>query len=341
MGQISMFARRRYVGLFVLLLLVSVAYLVWHGSREGRVAPRAGPSREKLPAQDSESAEAPSPADSVAQEGEEESGIRVSGRVSLADGSPGTIGSVFAVGEVEGRRRLLSARTETERGAFEIALAFEGASSPWSIDVSLRTVGFVRRQRTIRVVPGGEYTVDFVLDRGSALAGLILDSAGNPVRGLHVLARSMQTPHWGLVSDHLIAYRRLIVGDGEETVHFAHGSTDESGRFELKGLPDGTFGLFSMSEEWILVQDGLLRPPDRTVRVLALPALSLIGTVTDARTGQPLPRARAVLFVRRPEDRGSTKVVSVFDGKLRVVWKPAAEEDGEPFEVELRVSADG
>ncbi|MHC4340474.1 MAG: hypothetical protein ACYSX0_09725 [Planctomycetota bacterium] len=340
-----MSARGRLIGLLVLLLVVLVTLLVWRESREDRVAPRAGASREKASAPESESVEAQSRSESAgdrgAQAGDEASEVRVSGSVSLADGSPGPVGSVFVVGEVGGKRRMLNTRVQTTHGSFKIAFSFEGASSPWPIDVGLRTVGFGRRRRSLGVVPGGEYTVDFVLEKGSVLAGQVRDSAGNPVRGIEVFARSMQSPPWGLVTGHLIDPHRLLVGSGEETVQFSQGSTDASGRFELEGLPDGTYGLFSRSEEWILVHDGLLRPPDRTVEILALWARSVIGTVTDARTGRPLPRARAVLRVRQSGGRGSTKAVSVFEGRLWVVWRPAAGELEEVSEVEVRVTADG
>ena len=333
-----MTAGNRLAGLLLILLLLVVAFLVWRGTREGGGAARADAVRTELP--EPETGRAGGQGETASDPGESADGeVRVSGTVTHEDGSPGPVGFVFAVAEVDGRRRMLNARVKADRGTFAITFAFEGASSPWRVDLGMRAAGFVHLQRSLKVVPGGEYRVAFVLEEGSVLAGVVLGPHGNPVPGLEVVARSMEAPQWGLVAGHMIDPHRLLIGSGQEIVHHARATTDAAGQFELRDLPDGTFGLFSGSEDWFLTHDGLLRPPDRNVRVRAVGAHSVVGTVTDARTGEPIPRASAILVVLSPNRGQAMKAVSVFDGRLWVAWKPA--EDEEDFEVEALVSANG
>jgi hypothetical protein len=156
------------------------------------------------------------------------------------------------------------------------------------------------------------------------------------VRGLAILVAGSEVPPHGLVTAVLLDTDRHLV----EARHFAHGETDDAGRFEIGGLVPGTYALYSHDPDWILEHDRL-KAPAGDVRVVAVPAHALVGTIRDARTRALVPEAVVFVDVKTPSGSGSTKATVATGGKLWVVWKPQALELEKGFEATVVAQAGG
>jgi hypothetical protein len=244
----------------------------------------------------------------------------------------------YAVGRAEGARRLWPSSESAADGGgnFEVRFPFLASETPCEIDFGVYGRGFVRQVRKLVVEPGGEYEVDLMLEPGVGIAGTVVDPEGRPVSGLAVLVSAREMPPHGIVSATLLDTDRHLV----ESRHFAQGETDEAGRFEIGGLVPGTYALYSHDPDWILEHDRL-EAPASDVRVVAVPAHALVGTIRDARTGAPVPEAVVFVHLKTPEGFGSTKATVAQGGKLWVVWKPQAHELDKGFETTVVAQAGG
>jgi RNA polymerase sigma factor (sigma-70 family) len=244
----------------------------------------------------------------------------------------------FALDASSGERRLLGFADYSlgADGSFAVHISPVGAQAPLEIEFGVSGHGFVRQSRRIVAEPGGEYRADFDVGPGVGIAGAVADPDGRPVPGIAVFAIARKEPPQGLASRYLLDIERLLVADE----HFARGDTDALGRFEIKGLMPGTYGLYSWSEDWILEHD-LLVAPEGDARVTAFPAHAVTGTVRDARTGGNVASASVIVTLKTPSGWGCTKAAAVRDGLVWVVWKPQGPEVEEGFDATVAVEATG
>jgi RNA polymerase sigma factor (sigma-70 family) len=244
----------------------------------------------------------------------------------------------YAIGLVDGERRLwppIESKGDAH-GGFAVRFPFLGAQGPCEIEFGVMASGFVRQAQRLVVEPGGEYRADFVVEPGVGIAGPVTDPDGRPVAGLLILAVASKTPPYGLATASLLDTDRLLVA----SEHFARGETDAAGRFEISGLVPGTYGLFTLSPDWILEHEPL-EAPSRDSRIVATRAHAITGIIRDARTGKGVATASVLVTVRTPSGWGCLKAAAVQDGALWVVWKPQAREIDEGFDATVRVEAKG
>ncbi|HYE65559.1 MAG TPA: carboxypeptidase-like regulatory domain-containing protein [Pyrinomonadaceae bacterium] len=139
-----------------------------------------------------------------------------------------------------------------------------------------------------------------VLARVGAIAGQVVDSAGNPVAGATVSA----------VPENQTA-------GGMPPITFTAASTDEGGRFYLEGVTPGTYIIYAAKESAgypstsfnFFVADPRSAPKvtvgeqqvaQNVLVRLGPKAARLVGRIVDAKTGQPVDRAE--IFLTRADN---------------------------------------
>jgi protocatechuate 3,4-dioxygenase beta subunit len=262
-------------GSFVLGPLARRRYDVWAEGPDGRTAATA---RNKQPGNriDLHLAEA----------------ARITGVVSAPDGAPVEGARVIAVDDT----RLHEARTGP-LGEYELAPLPATANFRIGVYVRVVAAGFVAAERTHLVLDTGERRLDFVLERGGVLVGLVRDAAtGKPIA-------------------------RASVGEGWEPFH-RRVETDANGAFKLGDVDIAPNEAFAAHAQGYLPasaqSDGSGRVEFALVR-----ARSVAGLVVDP-DGRPVAGARVYLrgfgprYERRSRRSGRPSTMTGPDGRFRL-----------------------
>jgi len=152
-----------------------------------------------------------------------------------------------------------------------------------------------------RAVSGGD-GVTVVLKRGAAVSGRVLSSGGQPLTGFDV------TWHSGL--DEPFAYDLRRSADSEAVPVFwePRSIRDESGRFDVTGLPAGfntlTFEAPGHYRKAVTVRPDSAGDVIEDLRVVLEATHRVEGTVTFEETGEPVPGAIVVPRKLRQDGSG-------------------------------------
>ena len=191
---------------------------------------------------------------------------------------------------------------------------------PGKLKVTWEHRDYAPTNRTIDVAPG---TAEFdlgrtELDAGNSLEGIVVDAEGKPVPGVSVNANF----------DYSGGSRvNLETEDGR-----MHGNTttDEAGRFAIRGLRAGKFNM----ESW--QQDSYSSRPvaeagATDIRITLTPAVTFVGRVTDS--GKPV--AGASISASVPDEKGESDTVAWAqtdaDGNFRLESLPP----DQPLKIEV------
>jgi protocatechuate 3,4-dioxygenase beta subunit len=178
--------------------------------------------------------------------------------------------------------------------------------------------GFAPASTTLASVPrpaAGKRAppVRLVLGKGGAIAGVVVDGAGQPLPGVAVTLMD---------SDSAVVWRALAGREGSrETL------SDRHGAFEIVNLSPGRYALiahgpaFAATARWGLDLIAGTGPPLDAGRLVMEPAGTIEGVVTDRR-GAPLPDADVMVF---PSPRGD----------------PVLERTGADYELDARSDREG
>jgi len=211
------------------------------------------------------------------------------GLVVDSDGAPvpdakvlvGTIGS--------------SSRRETNsqaNGTFTI-----GGCKPGKNLVSAEGGGFAATTREIEVTDESE-PIRITLQRGKTLRLRVMDQAGQPVRGAHIMLETFPTGQADPKRP------RSVQAD-------FHAKTDAEGKAVWENAPDAELILDFQASGFMRV-DGVTIQPDGKEHLVTLPpALVITGTVRDAENGQPIPRFRIITGWPSPDHA---------TGKMNALW---------------------
>jgi len=206
------------------------------------------------------------------------------------------------------------------------------------LQVGALHAGLDRHVEERAVSAGDDVRLDFVLGKGMRLEGRVLQQGGAPVAGLRVYAVSGWMPG-PVVSQGVLGngVRRLAAKDSPYSDGTA--TTDGTGRFVLQGLRPGKYGLFSKDPRWLIRQKRFHQAGEEPFDLLAVPAWSIVGTVRDAVTGEPLPRAS--LQISLACEGGSSRMLGAAakDGRLDLWWSPTEEESSAPVRAVIRAAA--
>jgi len=326
------------------VVVLSVLPASWGAKPSAKSSPDAGPAPLARPERATEAV--PPELRGLARAETEEptvaSGRSLRGGVFTQDGSPITGARVSVVQGSPGR--VLGQGTTDAGGRYDVPLAAEHASGeePRAVLVVAEADGFLRERREVDLQPGAT-RVDFVLGAGLAFAGWVVDVTGRPVRDLPVrLVTLGYPPHMIFGSLYWSEAKRLATDEGGYVE--ARARTDAGGRFEVRGLDTGRYGLISDDLRWFVKQEELVevtRGRDLpVVRFLALPARAVTGRVTNAATGERLVKGHVEMMLHAPDSDSMGSGAAVLDGRYLAGWSLDDELSGY-VEVKVTASADG
>jgi RNA polymerase sigma factor (sigma-70 family) len=122
-----------------------------------------------------------------------------------------------------------------------------------------------------------------LLSRNHPVEGTVVDTRGNPIRGVLVWASQFDHDANRFAHGH-------PRGDGRPSL--ASAVTDEAGRYRLS-LPEGTTAIFRADHPWYVGESFSCKPDSRTIAPAVLEdAGGIAGTVVDAATGRPVAGTR-------------------------------------------------
>ena len=189
-------------------------------------------------------------------------GITVAGRVLDRAGRP-IAGASVRLGD----RALSPSTTTAADGGFRFRKARAGQSF-----LTVEAVGYAPEARPLHVRDGLP-AIEFQLSPGRTIRGQVLDSIGKP------LGR---------------AYVGISRWNGPQTLNW-RSQSDADGRFAWVGAPGDQFTLLAFKDGYRQAEL-TIEPADReAVFKLAVPSpLRILGTVSDAETGQPIETFRVL-----------------------------------------------
>jgi beta-lactamase regulating signal transducer with metallopeptidase domain/thiol-disulfide isomerase/thioredoxin len=192
-------------------------------------------------------------------------GLTVTGRVADAAGRPVPKARVFM-----GRDLFVpdaSTGTTNERGEFTL----ENCNAGLTI-VTLQAEGFAPQIRDVVVEERTTPVVVTLSEPGGTIRGKVVDIEGKPVAG---------------------AFFGLESWQGHRSIQFQV-VTVQDGRFEWRSAPKDAM-LFSAGKSGYMSSRNVpLTASDREQVITLYPELVITGRVTDAETGQPLPKFRLI-----------------------------------------------
>ena len=238
------------------------------------------------------------------------------GEVYLHDLARGVVGSV-RVGEADGP-------------SYSLALPLSALSGD-RLTVGFVGTGYARASTSVAIPAAGDYAVDLAVARGHTVSGRIVDAAGRGISGLPLtFTTALVTPHseWG-----------PVMGEGPERARasadstYAEGraATDADGRFVVRGLAPGPYGIVSSSTDWLLEPTAPVRAPhDGEVVVLAHPTYRLLVDVRNARDRRPIGDFALVARVLVPGQVPYPIHLRGYSGRAVAFWRSmrGGREDG-------------
>ena len=237
-------------------------------------------------------------------------GLTVSGRVVDAAGRPVKGAQAFI-----GHDRFAPSQpmgTTTELGMFTI----ENSDSGPTI-ITVQAEGFAPLIRDVRVEEHSVPVEIQLIEPGSVVRGKVVDIEGKPVAGAFFGAENWR---------------------GHRSIHFRV-DTDKDGRFEWKGAPKdvviydaGKFGYMSS-------RNIPLTAADREQIVTLHPQIVIAGRVSDAETGQTLPKFR---LTQSRRIGGHKEIYWAENESVEITGDQYAMRFSEPFEaLFIRIEAPG
>ena len=206
--------------------------------------------------------------------------------ISVVDSLTSEPVAVAVIAIADGPLHVLSLHEVAEGGVTDVNFLPRG-----DYFVRVRSPGYLPYEGTVSVSGSGGDLV-LPLSRGATIRGSVADTVGNPISHASLTAVVVTTEgaRWELRRTHFDDFHRLVRPDGtpfwwSESVFY----TDETGRFELSGLPAGAARITVMKSGWATVASNEIRlDPDRVFEPLNLTMEAgrrLRGRVEDGAGG--------------------------------------------------------
>ena len=128
-----------------------------------------------------------------------------------------------------------------------------------------------KKERLVPGINGGFTEVNFVLEPGHWIAGVVVDRAGNPVSGQPIQVDGLDS----------LGHQILLPGES------GGATTDELGRFRAEGVPAGKVFLWIMRRG--MSNCNAAYEVDREHRIVLKPEGTISGRVVYAESGKPVP----------------------------------------------------
>jgi hypothetical protein len=186
---------------------------------------------------------------------------RILGRVLGRGGQP-IPGALLSLGQGKNPVRTRS----DEQGRYSIS-----AAAPGRATLIASRAGYAPASQVVDVAAhAAEQRVDFLLNAGLELAGVLRSEGGPPIRGGHIGVH--------------FAGQRL-----------ATAKTNERGQFEFRGLPAQTVQLYVRADGHLPDYDARAQPGQRGLQLVLRRSARLAGIVYDRGTGRGVPEFRVRL----------------------------------------------
>jgi protocatechuate 3,4-dioxygenase beta subunit/thiol-disulfide isomerase/thioredoxin len=214
-------------------------------------------------------------------------GTTVRGRILDASGKP-VPGAKVDIGEFDdvfwGQREPV---VTDGRGAYTLRNCYAGSTI-----VTAQAEGFAPEFREVRVPIRGEVEAPVIrLEKASTLRVRVVDRGGKPVAAAYVAANTWR------------GHRSLRVRIQTDDPKRWRAQTDAAGRFTWTSAPSDAV-LFAIFKDGYMRKERLPLTASEEEHVVTLdPELVISGKVTDATSGQPVPRFRVIQGSEQLEGR--------------------------------------
>ena len=219
---------------------------------------------------------------------DKDSGLTISGRVMLYDGSPASEAKInltkIETGEPPFDQEPVSSTTADKNGNYTITVhnfpvVFIKASYPGYAKLTSAAGSAVRRPGSPPSGGKHEVTINFTLPPASYLKGRVVDEKNNPLQGVSVTSALM---------------------DFEKQKNFSleKTATDKLGRFDIQNIPPGKITIGAASLNYTPESREVTAPSDDLLLKLLPANASLSGRVFLKRTGEPITSATVRLITR-------------------------------------------
>ena len=126
----------------------------------------------------------------------------------------------------------------------------------------------------------GLSTVEIVMEMGASIEGVIVDQNGNPVSGASVSARS--------TTERPFASPAAVLVTLAGGMHDLDPATDQDGRYEIPGLPDGIYEVTARRSGYNDASETGIHAGSTSVDFVLQALVRIEGQVLDARTREPI-----------------------------------------------------
>ena len=238
-------------------------------------------------------------------------GEPISGLVSDESGAPISGAKIYYV-DVNGTRTEKPSASTTKDGVFHITNLQLSESKGILV---VEAEGYAPELVEIQEM---ESQLQFTLEPGHSVEGLVVDKNGKPIEGADVFAQEWR---------------------GKRGPVKFHEKTDANGKFRIKDVPSDEVNYDISKEGYMMVENYLIKPGDEAHTIALTTHLRITGSVVDADTNQPIEKFSFVIGADSEDGRAP----HWFD------WKRKTSRNGR-YEVEerqawiqyrIRIEADG
>jgi protocatechuate 3,4-dioxygenase beta subunit len=192
-------------------------------------------------------------------------GLSVTGRVVDASGKPVKWARAIIGHDVWGSNPPTA--TSNEQGEFILENCVAGPSI-----ITVQAEGFAPRIQEVRIEERTAPVEFRLTEPGWLLRVRVVDVQGKPVAGARIFADTWR---------------------GHRSINFRT-DTDANGRFEWRSAPKDVVLYDLIKQDYMPGRSTPLTASEREQTVILYPELVITGRVTDAETGQPVPKVRVV-----------------------------------------------
>lgn len=155
---------------------------------------------------------------------------------------------------------------------------------PGRYDVACEVAGFIDPPaQTVEVAAGEVKELNFTVEAGGEIRGVVVDPAGAPLAGAQV--RCLREPGAGDEEGRRVIEAQRFLGGAYRTAR-----SGPEGEFAVGGLPPGLYAISAEKPGYARSEVSGAAPGEAEVRLVLVPAGSIAVTVADAASGAPIPR---------------------------------------------------
>jgi hypothetical protein len=192
-------------------------------------------------------------------------------------------------------------------GAFRLVCSSDPSNYPEAPVIIVEAPGYVPVQQSF-TLQNNPKPIEFRLQRGRSITCRVVDTKDQPVVGA-----------WTVVEP--------LEGNRDYSVWLE--DTDERGEFQIPNAPQNDMKLTVGKEGYIAIRDRVVTASEDEVIVTMKRALHVHGTVTDAKTGKPIPNFEIAAVYTTGGRTNTSSPVAFAEGTYEVSFDEAQPETGQ------------